>query len=134
MKRILLFTMCLTAIALAVFGEDAADYQKWMKTIGATSGSLRKNLDAKDGDAASADAKKLQAVFDEVHMFWHMKNADDAMMFAMNARDAFRDVASQAAAGKVDEASTTLKKAMTACSGCHAAHREKATDGSWKIK
>jgi len=134
MKRNLLFTACLTALAIVVFAQSEADYQKWMKTAGATSGSLRKNLDAKNGEAASADAKKLQDVFGQVHDFWHMKHVDDAMMLAMTARDSFGEVAEQALAGKFDDASATLKKASATCGGCHTAHREKAADGSWKMK
>ena len=134
MKRILLFTTCLTALGLMALAQDEGDYQKWMKTVGATSGSLRKNLEAKNGEAASADAKKLQEVFEQVHGYWQKKNVDDAMKFAMDARDGYREVAEQASAGKFDEASATLKKTSATCGGCHMAHREKATDGSWKIK
>ena len=134
MKRSLYLTACFAGLVLTVCGQDEADYQKWMKTVGATSGSLRKNLDANNGDAASADAKKLQEVFEQVHMFWHKKNVNDAMTFAMDASADFRDVASQAASGKFDDAAATLKKATVTCGDCHAAHREKAADGSWKIK
>jgi hypothetical protein len=134
MRHILLFTACLTALSVTALAQDEADYQKWMKTVGATSGSLRKNLDAKNGEAASADAKKLQEVFEQVHDFWHKKGIDDAMKLAMEARDGFRQVAEQASGGKFDDASATLKKAMTTCAGCHTAHREKAADGSWKMK
>jgi len=134
MKRSLYLTACFAGLVLTVCGQDEADYQKWMKAVGATSGSLRKNLDAKNGDAASADAKKLQEVFEQVHMFWHKKNVNDAMTFAMDASADFRDVASQAASGKFDDAAASLKKASATCGGCHTAHREKAADGSWKIK
>ena len=134
MKRTLFLTACFAGLVLTVCGQSEADYQKWMKTVGATSGSLRKNLDAKNGDAASADAKKLKEVFEQVHIFWNKKNVDDAMMSAMQASTAFGDLASQAAAGKFDDAAATLKKATVTCGGCHAAHREKAADGSWKIK
>ena len=134
MKRILLLTACFTTLAVAVFAQGDADYQKWMKTIGATSGSLHKNLEAKNGEAASADAKKIQEAFAQVHDYWQKKSVDDAMMFAMDARDGFREVAEDAAAGKFDEASAAVKKASATCGGCHTAHREKAADGSWKIK
>jgi mono/diheme cytochrome c family protein len=134
MKRILLFTACFTALAVTALAQDDADYQKWMKTVGATSGSLRKNLEAKNAEAASADAKKLQETFEQVHDFWQKKKVDDAMKFAMDAREGFGAVAEQASAGKFDDASATLKKAAANCGGCHAAHREKAADGSWKIK
>jgi mono/diheme cytochrome c family protein len=84
-------------------------------------GNLRKNLEAKIGDAASADAKKLQEVFGQVYEFWHKKNVDDAAKFAMNARDG-----EQASAGKFDEASVTLKATSANCGGCHSARREGA--------
>jgi len=134
MRRTLLFTACFTALAVTAVAQDEADYQKWMKTIGATSGSLRKNLEAKNGDGASADAKKLQETFGQVHGFWHKKNVDDAMKFAMDAQEGFGTVAEQAKAGKFEDASATLKKASANCGGCHTAHREKAAHGSWKIK
>ena len=133
MKRILLFTACLGTLGITALAQDDADYQKWMKTVGATSGSLRKNLEAKNADGASADAKKLEDVFGQVHDFWHKKNADDAMKFAMAARDGFRSVAELASAGKFDDASVSLKQASATCGGCHAAHREKVGD-AWKIK
>lgn len=134
MKRILLLTACLTALAGTVLAQDDAEYQKWMKSVGGTSGSLRKNLEAKNGEAASADAKKLQEVFEQVHSFWQKKSVDDAAKLAADARDGYGKVAAEASAGKFEEASATLKTTSATCGGCHMAHREKAADGSWKIK
>jgi cytochrome c553 len=133
MKRTVLFAVSVAALAVAVFGQDETDYQKWMKTIGATSGSLRKNLEAKNADGASTDAKKLQESFDQVHDFWRKKSVDDATKFAMDARDGFRDIAQQASAGKFDDASASLKTTAANCAGCHKTHREKTNEG-WKIK
>jgi hypothetical protein len=52
----------------------------------------------------------------------------------MDAENGFKEVAQLAAAGKFDEASAALMKTQANCGGCHMAHREKAADGSWKIK
>ena len=134
MQRILVFTVCLGALGMTALAQDDADYQKLMKTAGATSGSLRKNIDAKNADGASADAKKLQDVFEQVHDYWRKKNVDDAMKFAMEARDGFRMVAEQVSAGKFDDGAATLQKTSGNCAGCHGIHREKAGDGSWKMK
>ena len=109
------------------------DYQKWMKDIGSTCGSLKKNLDAKNGEAA-ADAKKLHSDFAQVHMFFEKNHSDDAMKFAMAASEGFDKIAVQASAGKFDEATATFKATTANCGGCHGAHREKAADGSFKIK
>jgi hypothetical protein len=132
--RCILLTACGIALVVAAFAQGDADYQKWMKTVGATSASLRKNLDSKNAESASADAKKLQDAFEQVHVYWQKKNINDAMKFAMDAGTGFREIGEQATAGKFEDAAATLKKAMTTCGGCHTAHREKAEDGSWKIK
>mgnify|MGYP001561079266 CR=1 FL=1 len=57
MKRTLLPIVWLAVLAVGAFGQSDADYASWMKTVGSTSGSLRKNLDAKNKDAAVADAR-----------------------------------------------------------------------------
>jgi len=133
MKRILLIAACLV-VAVAAWSQEEQEYQKWMQTAGATVGSLKKNLDAKNGGAAAEDAQKLQGVFDQVHAFWMKKNVDDGMKFAMSARGGFDKIAQQASAGKFDEATATFKVTTANCGGCHSAHREKAADGSFRIK
>ena len=134
MKRAMSVAACLIAFGMTALTQDEADYQKWMKTTGATVGSLRKNLAAKNGEGATADAKKLQDTFQQVHDFWHKKNVDDAMKLAMDASSGFKEVGDLASSGKFDDASGALTNTMKTCAGCHNAHREKASDGSWKIK
>jgi mono/diheme cytochrome c family protein len=36
--------------------------------------------------------------------------------------------------GKFEDAAAALKTAQANCAGCHMAHRDKAADGSFKIK
>jgi cytochrome c556 len=134
MKRFLLITTCCAALGVTMAAQDNAEYQGWMKSVGATSGSLRKNLEAKNADAAAADAKKLQEIFGHVHGYWNDKHVEDAMKFAMAAGAGFGEVAELAQAGKFDDASATLKTTSANCGGCHTAHREKSADGTWKIK
>ena len=133
MKRTMFITICLL-VAVAAWSQSDADFQKWMKSIGATCGSLKKNLDARSGEAAAADAHKLHTAFQEVHSFFQKKNSEDAVKFAMGASDGFDKIAAQASAGKFDEASATFKETTANCGGCHSAHREKASDGSFRIK
>ncbi|MBC7855856.1 MAG: hypothetical protein IAF94_20705 [Pirellulaceae bacterium] len=60
--------------------------------------------------------------------------ADDAVLFAKTAGSEFENVSKHAAAGHWEEATASFKKATANCAGCHTAHREKAADGSWKVK
>lgn len=133
MKRAALIVICVL-VAGAAWSQSEANFQTWMQNIGATCGSLKKNLDTKSGAAAAADARKLHAAFQDVHAFFQKKSSEDAMKFAMGAGDGFDKIAAQASAGKFDEASATFKATTANCGGCHSAHREKATDGSFKIK
>ena len=133
--------MCRSIVAVSILmvsgvvcAQDAAEYQTWMKTAGATSGSLRKNLEAKNAEGAAADAKTLEETFSHVHDFWMEKKVDKAMKFAMDAGSGFAEVGKLASASKFDEASAALKSTQANCGGCHSAYREKAPDGTWKIK
>ena len=134
MKATVILVGGLLLLSLAVWAQDDAEYQSWMKSNNSNVASLRMNLAAKSGDAAAADAKKLQDTFAQVHAYWQKKNVSDAMQFAMDAENGFKEVGQLAAAGKFDEASAALMKTQANCGGCHMAHREKAADGSWKIK
>jgi hypothetical protein len=104
MKRAALFAMWLLVGAVA-WSQSDAQFQTWMKNVGASCGSLKKNLDGKNGDAAAADARKLHAMFTDVHGFFKKKNSEDAMKFAMGASDGFDKVAMEASTGKFDDAS-----------------------------
>lgn len=134
MKTTVILVGGLLLLSVAVWAQDDAEYQTWMKSNNPNVASLRMNLAAKSGDAAAADAKKLQDTFTQVHAYWQKKNVSDAMQFAMDAENGFKEVGQLAAAGKFDEASAALMKTQANCGGCHMAHREKAADGSWKIK
>jgi cytochrome c556 len=133
MRTALLIVACL-CLTVTAWGEGEEQFQQWMQTAGATVGNLQQNLQGKNGDAAAADAHKLQAVFADVHDFFHRKNVDDAMKFAMAECDGFDQVAKQAQAGKFDEASATFKATTANCGDCHSAHRVKQAYGSSTIK
>jgi len=135
MKRALFLMAGLLFLSVAVSAQDElAEYRPYMQSIRDTVASLRKNLEAKTGDAAAADANKAAGVFGQVHAFWQKKNVADAVQFAMNAQNGLKQVAEHAAAGRFDEATAALTEAQKNCAGCHEAHRERAPDNSWKIK
>ena len=124
----------LLGFSLTVLAQDDAAYQEWMKSVSAANASLRKNMDGKMADGVAADAKKLQDVFAQVRGYWEKKNVADAAKFAADAEAGFKEAATLASAGKLDEAGEAVKKAATNCQGCHAAHRERAADGTFHMK
>jgi hypothetical protein len=135
MKVGLLLLFMVAFIAPSGIGQERdANYQDLMKATSAAVASLNTNLEAKAGDAAAADAKKLGEIFGEVRAFWEQRNAADAIEFAANAQAGFGQVGELAAAGQFEEATTALASARSNCGGCHNAHRERGADGEWVIK
>lgn len=132
MKNAVLLAACFLGLAMTVSAQSKAEFQGWMQTIRATGRSLNTNLEAKSGDAAVADAEKLQEVFSKVLAFWARNNISDAMRLSMDAQSGFQEVAQLAAAGKFDEATEAVGKARN-CGDCHRAHRERSADDSYYL-
>jgi cytochrome c556 len=121
-------------LSVGALAQSESDYQGWMKSNPVNMGSLNKNIAAKDGAAAAADAQKLEATFKQVEDFWKKRGgADDAVNFAAKAQAAAASVAKDALAGNFDQAAADVKNLQANCGGCHMAHRE-GTQGSFKIK
>ena len=134
MRRIFSFTLIAVGLSAGLMlAQSDSDYQSWMKTMGATNGSLQKNIAAKDGAAASADAAKLADTFKTVASYWESKGATDAVGFAKAAQGGCELVGKDASAGDFDKAAADAKAIGRNCGGCHMAHREK-TDAGFKIK
>jgi len=133
MRLALCFVVC-TLLSIAAWAQSDADYQGLMKSNAAAVAALSKDLTAKSGDAAAMDAKTLQANFTKIAAYWQNKNVADALKFAQDAQSGFRQVADLASAGKFDDATAAMKTAQANCGGCHMAHRERAADGSFKMK
>jgi hypothetical protein len=123
--------LCLATVATA---QDDAEYQRWLTSIGAAAGNLRKNRDAKTGDTAAADVKTLQENFAIVRAFWEKKSVANAVKFSTESEAGFKKVGELAVAGEFEETFEAMKTPQATCEGFHNAHRKNAEDGSWKIK
>lgn len=125
---------CLLLGAVAVSAQDTAEMSAWMKTIGPTNGSIRKNIEAKQGSDAAKEAQKLADVYKQVGAYFAKMNADDAVKIAKTGEDAANDLVAAATAGDMDKASADAKAIGGTCGPCHSAHREKLEGGGYKIK
>jgi cytochrome c556 len=134
MRTFYVVTLVVVLAAVAALAQVDPAYQGWMKSNAANMGSLNKNIAAKDGAAAAADAMKLQDTFKQVGDFWKKKgDAPDAVDFAMKAEMAAGAAAKAAQAGNMDEAQTQAKSLQGNCGGCHMAHRAGA-QGNFSFK
>jgi hypothetical protein len=130
MRKMYVLAIVTAFLVVGALAQSESDYQSWMKSNPVNVGSLNKNIAAKDGAAAAADAQKLEATFKQVEDFWKKRGgADDAVNFAMKAQMAAA-IAKDASAGNFDQAAADVKSLQANCGGCHMAHRE-GTAGSF---
>jgi cytochrome c556 len=135
MKQATIAVMDCAALMLGIaFAQDHEEFQTWMKETNTSFVGLRKTVAAKQGTETAATAEKMAGIFEHVRGHFEEHHMDDGVNFAKTGHDAAKDLASAANSGDWDKASADLKTLGGACQGCHAAHREKLPDGSFKMK
>lgn len=134
-KTVCVFGLVIATLATISLAQTDQEFQSWMKSTGATVGSMKKNIEAKAGDPAAADADKLADIFKQVGEFWQKRGgADDAVAAAQKAATAASAISTAAKAGNMDQASAEMRNLNSTCGGCHMAHRERLEGGGFKIK
>jgi cytochrome c556 len=130
---VLLFAAVVSFGALSQSAEEQ-EYEKWMKTVNATMGSLRNNLQGKASEAAAKDAATLVEVFKKSEAFWKGRKKDDAVEWSQKAAAAAGEIETAAKASDFDKAGTSARAMFATCQGCHAAYREKIPEGGYRFK
>jgi hypothetical protein len=113
---------------------DEEAYQKIKKQVGSANAALRKGLEASDVKLASENAILLRQAFAETETFWKRRSRSDAVTWSQDAKKLSDTIHRAAAAGKWDEVKASATTLGQACQSCHAAHRERFDDGSFRIK
>jgi cytochrome c556 len=129
--------LVVTAFAAAPMAQGKMteeDYTKLMKAIGTTTGSLRKNTEAQDAAAVSADAKKLAGLFKDTGTFWTQQNNKEAADWSKGAMDHAVEIDKAATAKNMAGVADHTKQMMGSCQTCHAKYRDRAADGTYSIK
>jgi cytochrome c556 len=123
-----------SAPAGAEQGMSEADYDALMKRVGPAFGGLRKSIEATAMEPAAEQAAVLRQAFTEAEAFWKARAKGDAVEWAAGARKTVEATDEQVKAGNWEAAGKTAGELQSYCQQCHGAYREKAEDGSWRIK
>jgi len=111
-----------------------ADYDKIMKEVGATAGLLRKSIDGQNGEMAKQQADKLEMLFEEADDFWNSRNVDDAQDLADDAAEHAEHIEDAVDDKDFTKAAEHMKLLQGTCAACHGKFRDKAPDGTYRIK
>ena len=124
------------AVKIAKKDEKVANkaLPETMKAIPPIYMSLKKNLDAKDAAASSKDAQALADLFKATDYVWAKAKFVDAATTSKEVQDAAKQILAAVKANKFEDTTVAYATVVKSCSSCHAAHREKLPDGTFKMK
>ncbi len=105
-----------------------------MKGVQPASTALRTAADASDLAGVKAQADILKKAFTDTQAFFKTRNTADAIGWAGDALKMVTDAELAAAAGKWDDAKSNAAGLTKLCATCHAAHRERMEDGTFRVK
>lgn len=105
-----------------------------MKEINPAFTALRAAIDQSSADAAKTNTAILKKGFIAAAAFFSGRKTADATGFAEEALKLSTSIEQAAAAGKWDDARTTSGTLQQLCQTCHAAHRDRADDGTYRVR
>lgn len=110
------------------------DLDKLMKEVGGAVGATRKAVDGQNAELAQTNAAKLATLFTNVQAFWKSRNVQDAADTAGEAMKHAKAVEGAVDAKDFTKAAEHTKLLQGTCASCHTKYRDKAPDGSYRIK
>lgn len=110
------------------------EFDKVMKQVGPSNGALRKHLEGQMGAEAGKEAAKLAMLFKDSEAFWTARQVTDAAEWSKAAIGHAQNVEKAIAANDMAKATEASKALGGMCMQCHTKYRDKAPDGTWRIK
>jgi hypothetical protein len=112
--------------------EEAFD--KVMKQVNPANGELRKAVEASEKAVVATQAALPKNLFGETRRFFEGRGTTDAVGWATEAVTLLASIEKGAAANQWDDVKTSAAKLAPLCQSCHAAHRERQEDGTYRVK
>jgi hypothetical protein len=116
-------------VCLFAWSEEPPEFhQKWMKDAGDLMGNLRKGVEV------DTSAVKIATIMKEVEGFWAKRPSDVAVKSCQDTRSAAEQIASAFRASDKAGVSAGVKGVGAGCKACHDVHRERVSEGVYRIK
>jgi cytochrome c556 len=110
------------------------DLDATMKKVQPAFGQLRKSIEAMDATMAKESTAVLKTALADVATFFEAKGKHDAHQWASDAGKIVASIETSAAASKWDDVKASAGSLGKSCQTCHDAYREKADDGTYRLK
>jgi hypothetical protein len=109
-------------------------FQKTMQTVSPTATSLRAAVEASNVEQTKQGTDVLKKCFTDVQAFFKGRGTTEAAGLAGDALKFVDSIQTAAAGGKWDDAKAAAGSLQQLCATCHAAHRERLEDGSFRVR
>ena len=109
-------------------------FDRVMKTVNATFTAMRGGLETPNADLLKQQTATLKTAFGEAEAFFKDRGTTDAIGWAQEAGKLAAAMEASAAGAKWDEVRTSYASLQPLCASCHAVHRERQDDGTFRVK
>ncbi len=113
---------------------DEKELTKKMKAAGEHMNAIRKAMQGGAMPDVAMHAKGMVEALDGTEGFWKDRKMDDAVKFNADGLEGAKALVKAAEANDTAAARAAAGKMGGSCKSCHEAHREKVSDGVYKIK
>ncbi|MBI4907438.1 MAG: hypothetical protein HY820_27685 [Acidobacteria bacterium] len=113
---------------------DEKELTTKMKAAGDHMNAIRKAMQGGAMADVATHAKGMVSALDGTEGFWKERKMDDAVKFNLDGLEGARALVKAAEGSDNAAARTAASKMGGACKSCHEAHREKVSDGVYRIK
>lgn len=130
-----MFALGLTLVATGLRAQSKeVDLDATMKKVGPAFMAIRKGIEGMDANIVKEQTAILRTSFADAERFFEAKGKHDAHQWANDARKTVDAIAAAAGDSKWDEVKASAGNLGKTCQTCHTAYREKAEDGTYRIK
>lgn len=105
-----------------------------MRAINPAFTAVRGGLDKPDAAQIKEQLAAIRKAFAEVETFFKGKSMTDAMKWSADSLKIVAAMEQSAAGAKWDELKASAGSLQQTCAACHAQHRERMEDGSYRLK
>lgn len=115
---------------------EEVTFSGYMKQISPASTALRQAADGSNAEQTKANTAILRKNFTDAQAYFKTKNITDAIGWAGDALKfvSTMEAATASATPKWEDVRTAANGVGGLCAGCHAIHRERQDDGSFRFK
>jgi hypothetical protein len=118
---------------ITLLAQTDEEFSLSMKSTAKAMDAMKKG-ESKTGEQVARHAERIGGVYENMIGFWRQRNAPDAVKWSEEGKAIALQLATAATANDTEKATEALGALGKTCKPCHDAHRERISEGKYRIK